>query len=311
MSPQPTYLAATLFFTLSLSSAALADTYCYYDSSVRSRPYPDHRVRLTFHISFNDLVCRNSLSIGARIAIAVATFVVVSAILLAYTMQRRRRIAQANLAYVQASQNQQQGYPAPPQGGFSGMPFGGEGQKPQPGYGPQQDNGQYNPQSNGQYDPQYNGQPGQQYNGQHDPRYNVPQYPPATYDQGNPNQPVSATPGISVLLFTPCLVGAPVPWLCAVATPSILRKPHITCGKLVRFDAQMYYNPPCNSASVICLLRLGIYWTSILTAMTIHAIATYGDNLSPAENASELYPACSLRQRPHLSGLTSRTNPRS
>ena len=28
------------------------------------------------------------------------------------------------------------------------------------------------------------------------------------------------------------------------------------------------------------------YWTSILTAMTIHAIATYGDNLSPAADLS-------------------------
>ena len=94
------------------------------------------------------------------------------------------------MAFVHASQNQQQGlpnqYPPPTQGGFFGAPFGGNGQKEHHGYDPQQHNGQYNPQYNEQYNQQYNGQYGSQ--------SNTPQYPPAAYDQGNPNQPVSAVP---------------------------------------------------------------------------------------------------------------------
>ena len=132
------------------------------------------------------------MSNAARIAIAIASFVVVFVILLAFSMHRRRKIAQANMAFVHASQNQQQGlpnqYPPPTQGGFFGVPFGGNGQKEHHGYNPQQ----HNPQYNEQYNPQYNGQYGSQ--------YNTPQYPAAAYDQGNPNQPVSTVPISDFLL---------------------------------------------------------------------------------------------------------------
>ena len=135
---------------------------------------------LTSPVSFGRFVCRDRFSTAARIGIAVASFVVIFAILLAYTMYRRRKTAQANMAFVHAPQNQQQGYPdqypPPPQGGFSGTPPGANGQKAQQGYDAQPYNGQYNPQYNGQYNPQYNGQ--------YNPPYNAPQYPPATYDQG-------------------------------------------------------------------------------------------------------------------------------
>ena len=144
---------------------------------------PPTRPQLTLPISFNNLVCRNRLSLGVRIVIAVFSFLAVAGILLAVTIYRRRRIAQANLAYIN-TQNQQQGfsgqYPPPPQGSFFG--FGGGGQKPQS----QNYNEQYTPQYNGQ---QY-GQPGAQYSGQHYPQHNPPQYPPTVYDQGQ-TQPVS------------------------------------------------------------------------------------------------------------------------
>ncbi|KAF9782459.1 hypothetical protein BJ322DRAFT_1076187 [Thelephora terrestris] len=160
----------TILLTLSLlTSAVKADEYCYYDS-------------------FGDWVCRNRLSTGARIAIAAATFVIVSAIFLAYSMRRRRQIARANMAFIPTAQNPQQGYPNqyPPQhGGFFGMLSGG--QKPQQDYGPQQPNGQYSPPQNAQYDSQYNSQ--------YQPQYNAPQYPPAAYDQQGPNQPAPPYPG--------------------------------------------------------------------------------------------------------------------
>jgi len=143
---------------------------------------------LLLAISYDRLVCRDRFSTAARIGIAVASFVVIFAILLAYSMYRRRRAARSNIAVVHVPQNQQQGYPdqypPPPQGGFLGTPTGGNGQKTQQGYDPQLYNGQYNPQYNDQYNPQYNGQYNQP--------YNAPQYPPATYDQG---QPVPPYPG--------------------------------------------------------------------------------------------------------------------
>jgi len=136
----------------------MTDTYCYYDV-------------------YGDIVCRERLSIAARVGIAVASFAVVFAILLAYFTYRRRRTARVS---VFVPQTQQQGYPnqypPPPQG----APFSGDsGQKEQQAYDPQSYNGQYDPQYNGQYNQQYNS----------------PQYPPATYDQGNPNQPMSPSPG--------------------------------------------------------------------------------------------------------------------
>lgn len=137
--------------------------------------------QLTFPISFGDVVCRERLSTGARIAISIASFVVVFAILLAFAMRRRRRAARANMAFVNAPQNQQQGYPnqypPPPQGGFFGNTFGGNGQKEQQGFNPQQ------------------------YNGQYSPQYNAPQYPPTAYDQGNLNQPVSTIPALNFSFF--------------------------------------------------------------------------------------------------------------
>ena len=181
--------------------------------------------QLTLPISFGQLVCRERFSTAARIGIAVASFVIVIGILLAYTTYRRRRTARANMAFVHASQNRQQGYPdqypPPPHEGFFGAPPGGNGQKVQQGYDPQLYNGQYNPQHNGQYDPQYNGQ--------YDPQYNPPQYPPAAYDQGqgHPSQPVSTISVPALTTFHPCVVGAPVPWLWATPWPSppTARKP--------------------------------------------------------------------------------------
>ena len=122
------------------------------------------------------------MSTAIRIGIGIGSFVVIFAILLVFAAIRRRRLARANMAFVQTSQNQQQGLPnqyppPPPQGGFPGAPFDANGQKAQQAYNPQQYNGQYDTQYNGQYNPQYNG----------------PQYPPATYEQGTgtPTQPVS------------------------------------------------------------------------------------------------------------------------
>jgi len=179
-----------------------------------SRPLaPPVPSQLTSPISFGRIICRDRFSTAARIGIAVASFVVIFAILLAYSMYRRRRAARANIAVVHAPQSQQQGYPDQypplPQGGFLGTPPGGNGQKAQQGYDPQPYNGQYNPQYNDQYGPQYNGQYNQP--------YNSPQYPPATYDQG---QPVSTIPISGSTSFHPRLVGAPVPWLWATARPS-------------------------------------------------------------------------------------------
>jgi len=145
-----------------LSPVVMADSYCYYDA-------------------FGRFICRDRFSTAARIGIAVASFVVIFAILLAYSMYRRRRVARANLAFVHAPQNQQGQYPPPPQEGFTGTLPGTNGQKMQHGYEPQPYNGQYNPQYNGQY--------GAQYNTQYNPQYNAPQYPPATYDQGQQAPP--------------------------------------------------------------------------------------------------------------------------
>ena len=136
---------------------------------------------------------------------------VVFSILLAYATYRRRRLARANMAFVHAAQNQQQGYvaqypPPPPQEGFLG-------QKAQQGYDPQQ-YGQYSP----QYNPQYN---------QQSPQYSGPQYPPAAYDQGNSTQPVSTIPTMGLASFHLRLVGASVPWLWATAwsSPPLAWKP--------------------------------------------------------------------------------------
>ena len=65
--------------------------------------------QLTSPISFGRVVCRDRFSTAARIGIAVASFVVIFAILLAYSMYRRRRAARTNIALVHAPQNQQQG----------------------------------------------------------------------------------------------------------------------------------------------------------------------------------------------------------
>ncbi|KAF9650447.1 hypothetical protein BDM02DRAFT_3185478 [Thelephora ganbajun] len=155
----------TILFTLSLlSSAVMAETYCYYNT-------------------FGDVVCRDRLSIVARIGIAVASSFVVFAILAAFAIHRKRRIARANMTFVHAAQDQQQvypnQYPPPPQGSSFGTPFEGNGQKVPQGYDPQQYNGQYD----------------LQYNGQHNPQHNPLQYPPATYEQGNHNQPAPPYPG--------------------------------------------------------------------------------------------------------------------
>lgn len=163
-----------LFALSCLTLAVSADEYCYYDS-------------------YNNIVCRNRLSTGARIAIAVTSFVVISAILLAFTMRRRRRTAQANMAFVHASQNQQQGYPnqypLQNQGDSFGNQFGGNAQKPQSGYDQSTPQNTGQPQYNAQPDPQYNGQYNPHYNGQYQTQYSPPQYPPAAYDQGNPTSP--------------------------------------------------------------------------------------------------------------------------
>lgn len=181
-----------------------------------TRP-PVPRIRLTFPISYGRIICRDRFSIAARIGIAVASFVVIFSILLAYALYRRRRVARTNMSFVHASQNQQQVQPQypPPQEGPFGPPPGGNGQKAQQGYEPQPYNGQYNPQYNEQYNPQYTGQ--------YNPQYNTPQYPPAAYDQGNT---VSAILISGFTAFHPRLVGAPVPWLWAAAwsSPSAARK---------------------------------------------------------------------------------------
>jgi len=220
----------TVLFTLSLlSPTVMADRYCTSNGI--------------------DYVCGNRLSPAIRIAIAAACFVIVFAILLTYRMHRRRRFAQANMAFV-VPHNQQQvypnQYPPPPQGGFFGTPLGGNGQKEQQGYDPQQ---QYYGQQNPHYDPQYNGQ----YNPQHSP----PQYPPATYDQGNLNQPVSTIPILCFSTFSSSSCRHP-------RTP--VTRPHLALPLIItRMETRimrremvhsnfLYRNPPCSSTGTLYVL---------------------------------------------------------
>ena len=172
------------------------------------------------------------MSPAARIAIAVVSFLVVFAILVAFGMYRRRKIARANMAFV--TNNPQQGYPnqypPPPQGGY----FGGSGQKEQQAYDSQQYNGQYNPQYSGQYSPQYN----------------APQYPPAAYDQGNSNQPVSSVPVLGLSSFSPLscrrlrtLATGP-----RLVLPLNTKAAPTTRRELVRCNA-LYHYRPCSSTA--------------------------------------------------------------
>ena len=212
--------------------------------SPRCPPIPS---QLTSPISFGRIVCRDRFSTAARIGIAVASFVVIFAILLAYSMYRRRRAARTNIALVHAPQNQQQGYPdqypPPPQGGFTGTPPGGNGQKVQQGYDPQLYNGQYNP--------QYNDQHGPQYNGQYNQPYNAPQYPPAAYDQG---QPVSTVPisGCTFLSSPSRRCHRTLGMGRRLALPLSSLETPITCRKPVWLYA-LYHSPPCVSPSTVIL----------------------------------------------------------
>ena len=222
----------------------MAEEYCYFDGSAHSPPVPVAWLQLTLPISFGNPVCRERLSTAARIAISIASFVVVFGILLAFNMHRRRRIARANMAFVNAPHDQQQvypnQYPPPPQGGFFGMPFGGNGQKEQQSYDPQQ---------------QYNGQQNPQYNGQYNPQYNAPQYPPAAYDQGTLNQPVSTIPilGFSTFSSLSCRhLRTPV-------TRPRLALPLTMEARIMRREMAhyniLYRNPPCSSTgTLLCLI---------------------------------------------------------
>ena len=155
------------------------------------------------------------------------------------------------MAFVHASQNQQQGYPnqyppPPPQGAF-GAPFGADGQKEHHGYDQQQHNGQYNPQYNDQYNQQYNGQYGSQ-------QYNTPQYPPTAYDQGNPSQPVSAVPVPNLSSFSS---------LSCRRHRIIVTQPHLALLLLTTDQiaslVKTWYSLPPSSTKTLYTLCLGIH----------------------------------------------------